>query len=119
MPCGARCGTSPWHTSGRRERRPWHSRPTARPWSALSGRWWPWSGRDTLEQAIDLRCDLRNALLPLGEHARILDHLHAAESLAERLDDPQRLGWIAGYLCNSFSVLGDYDHAIAAGQHAL
>src|SRR5215471_8207834 len=76
-------------------------------------------GRDTLEQAIDLRCDLRNALLPLGEHARILDHLRAAESLAERLDDPQRLGWIAGYLCNSFSVLGEYDQAIAAGQHAL
>ncbi len=26
--------------------------------------------RDTLEQAIDLRCDLRNALLPLGEQPR-------------------------------------------------
>jgi class 3 adenylate cyclase/tetratricopeptide (TPR) repeat protein len=76
-------------------------------------------GRDTWEQAIDLRCDLRNALLPLGEHARILDHLRAAETLAQRLGDPQRLGWIAGYLCNSFSVLGEYDQAIAAGQHAL
>src|SRR5215471_16117897 len=75
--------------------------------------------RDTREQAIDLRCDLRNALLPLGEHARILDHLRAAESLAERLDDPQRLGWIAGYLCNSFSVLGEYAQAIAAGQHVI
>jgi tetratricopeptide (TPR) repeat protein len=76
-------------------------------------------GRDTLEQAIDLRCDLRNALLPLGEHARILDHLRAAETLAERLDDPRRLGWIAAYLCNSFSVIGEYDGAIAAGQRAL
>jgi tetratricopeptide (TPR) repeat protein len=75
--------------------------------------------RDTWAQAIDLRCDLRHALLPLGEHARILDHLRAAETLAQRLDDPQRLGWIAGYLCNSFSVLGEYAQAIAAGQHAI
>ncbi len=29
--------------------------------------------------------DLRNALLPLGEHGRILDHLREAEALAERL----------------------------------
>jgi len=42
--------------------------------------------RDTLEQAIDLRYDLRNALLPLAENAQILDHLRAAESLAERLE---------------------------------
>jgi predicted ATPase len=38
--------------------------------------------RDTLEQAIDLRCDLRNALLPLGEEVQIFDHLHTAEALA-------------------------------------
>src|SRR5262249_8894865 len=31
--------------------------------------------RDTLEQAIDLRCDLRNALLTLGEQTRIFDYL--------------------------------------------
>src|SRR5262249_53336385 len=30
--------------------------------------------RATIEQAIDLRCDLRNVLLPLNEHARIFDH---------------------------------------------
>ena len=56
--------------------------------------------RDTLEQAIDLRFDLRNALLPLDEQARIFDHLRAAEALAERLGDPQRLGRIV-----SLSVL--------------
>jgi tetratricopeptide (TPR) repeat protein len=75
--------------------------------------------RATLEQAIDLRLDLRNALLPLDEYARILDHLRAAESLAERLGDPQRLGWIACYLCTSFSVIEEHDRAIAAGQRAL
>jgi predicted ATPase len=75
--------------------------------------------RDTLEQAIDLRYDLRNALLPLAENAQILDHLRAAESLAERLNDPQRLGWIACYLCSSFSLTGEHDRAMAAGQRAL
>jgi class 3 adenylate cyclase/tetratricopeptide (TPR) repeat protein len=75
--------------------------------------------RATLEQAIDLRLDLRNVLFPLGEHAHIFDHLRAAEALAERLDDPQRFGWIAGYLCMSFSAMSEHDRAIAAGQRAL
>jgi tetratricopeptide (TPR) repeat protein len=75
--------------------------------------------RDTIEQAIDLRCDLRNVLLPLNAHARIFDHLYAAEALAERLGDDQRRGQIAGYLCISFVAMGEPDHAIAAGQRAL
>jgi tetratricopeptide (TPR) repeat protein len=75
--------------------------------------------RDTLAQAIDLRLDLRTSLLPLGEHARILDHLRAAEALAERLGDDQRLGQIAGHLCFYFVAMGEYDRAIAAGQRAL
>jgi tetratricopeptide (TPR) repeat protein len=75
--------------------------------------------RGTLEQAIDLRCDLHNALTPLDEQARIFDHLSAAEALAERLDDPQRLGRVTSYLCIYFSTIGEYDRAITAGQHAL
>src|SRR5262249_56696490 len=46
---------------------------------------------ETLAQAIDLRLDLRNALLPLDEQARLFEDLRAAEPLAERLGDPQRL----------------------------
>jgi class 3 adenylate cyclase/tetratricopeptide (TPR) repeat protein len=75
--------------------------------------------RDRLEQAIDLRCELRNALLPLGEQGRMVDHLRAAEALAERLGDDQRRGQITGLLSFSFQVMGEYDHAIAAGQQAL
>ena len=71
--------------------------------------------RDTLEQAIDLR----NALLPLGEQARMIDHLRAAEALAERLGDDQRRGRIAGHLCVSFLAMGEYDRAIATGKQAL
>jgi tetratricopeptide (TPR) repeat protein len=74
---------------------------------------------DTLEQAIDLRLDLRNALLPLDEQARIFEHLRAAEPLAERLGNPQLLGRIVSFLCFSFSVMGEHDRAIAAGQRAL
>jgi tetratricopeptide (TPR) repeat protein len=75
--------------------------------------------RNTLEQAIDLRCDLRNALLPLGEQARLFAHLRDAEALAERLGDDQRLGRIANYLCIYLSNMEDHDRAIAAGQRAL
>jgi tetratricopeptide (TPR) repeat protein len=75
--------------------------------------------RDTLAQAIDLRLDLRTALQPLGEHVRSLDHLRVAEALAERLNDPQRLGLIAGHLCFYFVAIGEYDRALAAGQRAL
>jgi tetratricopeptide (TPR) repeat protein len=75
--------------------------------------------RNTLEQAIDVRCDLHNALLPLDEHAQIFAHLHAAEAIAERLHDTQRLGRIAGYLCVYFSAMDEHDHAITAGQRAL
>jgi tetratricopeptide (TPR) repeat protein len=75
--------------------------------------------RNTIEQAIDLRCDLRNVLLPLNEHARIFDHLHAAEALAERLGDDQRRGRIACYLCISFTTMSEHDRAIVAGQRAL
>jgi tetratricopeptide (TPR) repeat protein len=75
--------------------------------------------RATLDQAIDLRLDLRNVLFPLDAHSRIFDLLRAAEPLAERLDDPQRFGWIACYLCISFAAMSEHNRAIAAGQRAL
>ncbi len=43
--------------------------------------------RATIEHAIDLRLDLRNALWPLGELGRILDCLREAETLAAALGD--------------------------------
>jgi predicted ATPase len=75
--------------------------------------------RDTTEQAIDLRFDLRNALSPLGEREQILGFLREAETLAEALGDHQRLGRLAGYMVQHFNAMGDYDRAIASGQHAL
>ena len=75
--------------------------------------------RAHIERAIDLRFDLRNALLPLADHAEIFDQLHAAESLAARLHDDGRLARSACYLCISFSATGQHDQAIAAGRRAL
>ena len=48
--------------------------------------------RDTREQAIDLRFDLRSALLPIWEHDRNLAIMREAEAIAEALGDPHRLG---------------------------
>ena len=86
MPCGVKCGTRPWRTAGRRERRPWRGRPTARPWGISSRRSVPcricWK-RHTREQAVDLRLALRTALFPSGDLGRIL-------VVAARGRDPRR-----------------------------
>jgi tetratricopeptide (TPR) repeat protein len=74
--------------------------------------------RDTLEQAIDLRFALRNALLPLGDQAPILDHLREAETLAQVLDDHQRLGQVAVYMTEYFRRINALDRAVASGQRA-
>jgi class 3 adenylate cyclase/tetratricopeptide (TPR) repeat protein len=54
--------------------------------------------RETLEQAIDLRFDFRNALLPLVEWGRIEKYLREAEALARKLNDQRRLASLAGYM---------------------
>jgi tetratricopeptide (TPR) repeat protein len=75
--------------------------------------------RVTMEQAIDLRLAIRSALLPSADFRRILACLREAESLAETLDDPRRLGQLSGFLSFHFFLEGTYDRAIAAAQHAL
>jgi tetratricopeptide (TPR) repeat protein len=75
--------------------------------------------RDTREQAIDLRCDLGSACMFLGRHERALHDLHAAETLAEALDDPRRLGRVSLCLAQCFVGVGQYNRAIAADQRAL
>src|SRR5262249_35689702 len=72
-----------------------------------------------LEQAIDVRFDLHSVLMQLNEQARILDHLRAAEPLAERLGDDHRLPRIAFYMSVYFSAMGEYDRPMAANPRAL
>ena len=58
--------------------------------------------RDLREQAIDVRLDLRTALIVLGDFGRLLDHLREAETLAEALHDHRRLGWVSAASGRSF-----------------
>ncbi|HKA62103.1 MAG TPA: adenylate/guanylate cyclase domain-containing protein [Methylomirabilota bacterium] len=68
---------------------------------------------------IDVRLELRNALLPLGDNQAIFAHLTAAEQLAGAIGDDRRLGWVLAYLTVSFTAAGDQDEAIAHGRRAL
>jgi tetratricopeptide (TPR) repeat protein len=74
--------------------------------------------RERLEQAIDLRFDLRNSLFPLGEFERILGCLREAEGLARALDDPRRLGQMSVYMCHNLWMSGHPTDALAFGQSA-
>ena len=75
--------------------------------------------RQTRALAIDLRFKLRHALTPLGEFARGFAYLREAATLAEALDDPQRLGWVAALMAFYFALMGDPDHAMTSSQRAL
>jgi predicted ATPase len=51
--------------------------------------------RARVEEAIDVRLDLRQALVALADRSRILDHMQKAESMARSLGDQRRLSWSA------------------------
>ncbi|MGH7314735.1 MAG: AAA family ATPase [Candidatus Rokuibacteriota bacterium] len=75
--------------------------------------------QDTSEQAIDIRLDLRRALVPLGEREPIREHLQTAERLAADLDDRPRLAWIAYSMAHYHYMSHDQERAVEAGQRAL
>ena len=75
--------------------------------------------RGTLEQAIDLRFDLRSSLHILGELGRILEYLRQAETLAESLGDQRRLGRVFSHMTQYFWLTGDNTRGIRSGQRAL
>ena len=74
--------------------------------------------RERLEQAIDLRFDLRTALFPLGEFERIFGCLREAEGLARALDDQRRLGQLSVYTCHNLNMTGHPTEALGFGQRA-
>ncbi len=75
--------------------------------------------RDTLELAIDIRFDLRDALQPLGQFKRVFDYLREAEPIADNLADQHRLAWILSYMTFYFRVTGQHDQAIEHGRRTL
>jgi DNA-binding SARP family transcriptional activator/tetratricopeptide (TPR) repeat protein len=74
--------------------------------------------RETLEQAVDLRFDLRTSLFPLGEVRSILGHLREAERLARRLDDQRRIGRVSVYMSHLLHATGRPNEAREFGQRA-
>jgi len=68
---------------------------------------------------IDLRIDLRYALIPLGYSQRVLSTLREAEALALELNDQARLALIYSFLTNYYQVAGDPRQSIDYGERAL
>ena len=75
--------------------------------------------RETLEQGIDLRLDLRTALTPLADHARAFEYLRQAEALAGAIEDQRRLAAASSGLSGYFRLMGELDQAIAYAQRGL
>jgi class 3 adenylate cyclase/tetratricopeptide (TPR) repeat protein len=78
----------------------------------------PESG-EMVEQAIDLRLDLRNSLHAIGEFPRTIEFLRQAERLAEGIGDRLRLGRVSISLCQYFRQIDDLEQAVELGQRAL
>jgi len=72
-----------------------------------------------LAEEIDLHLDARNVLFLLGDSKGVAEHLHAAEPLAERLGDEQRLARVLNFLNSYYGLAGDPERAIEIGKRAL
>jgi len=74
---------------------------------------------DILRQAVDIRFELRNALLPLGETDRILRSLDELDPILARLGDKLRSARYAAFRCNHHFLIGQQRRAIEFGQTGL
>jgi class 3 adenylate cyclase/tetratricopeptide (TPR) repeat protein len=75
--------------------------------------------RGTLELGVDLRIELRNALLPLAEVDRILAALQGMEPILETLGDKARSARHAAFRCNHHFLIGEQRRAIEYGEAGL
>ena len=74
--------------------------------------------RERSELAVDLRFDLHNALIPLGDVGRMVDMLEEAEREAIDLQDQRRLGQVAAYMTQCFWWTGQPDRAVESARRA-
>ena len=72
-----------------------------------------------LEQAFEIRFELRPVLTLLGEVRRALECLREAETLAERLNDDRRRGRVCALITVVHTQLGGLDEAHASATRAL
>ncbi len=74
--------------------------------------------RSTLEQAFEIRLELRQVLAQASDFRAMLERLREAESLAERLNDDHRRGRVCAFLTNVYSLLEQLDEALVTGSRA-
>jgi DNA-binding SARP family transcriptional activator len=75
--------------------------------------------RTNLEQAFEIRLELRPVLIQLGEYRQTLERLREAEALAERLNDDHRRGRVGAFMTNIHSRLDEPDEALVSGRRVL
>ncbi|HKB27119.1 MAG TPA: adenylate/guanylate cyclase domain-containing protein [Methylomirabilota bacterium] len=75
--------------------------------------------RTTIEQAIDIRLDMRPPLLQLGRLDEVLAVSREAERIARELGDEQRLARVYAYLVNHHYLKGETALAIEYGERCL
>jgi tetratricopeptide (TPR) repeat protein len=75
--------------------------------------------QDTLEQAFEIRLEVRPVLRQLGEVRQMLEHLRDAETLAERLKDDRRRGRVCAIMTTVLSTLDELDEALLTGTRAV
>ncbi len=61
---------------------------------------------ETMEQAVELRLDLRGSLYPLGRFAAIVAQLTEAQRIAQGLGDQRREGWVSLQLGDCLRQMG-------------
>ncbi|MGI9436020.1 MAG: adenylate/guanylate cyclase domain-containing protein [Geminicoccaceae bacterium] len=75
--------------------------------------------KKSLEQMIDLRFELRNALWTLGRFEDILTYLGDSEGLVQKLGDPVRRGWVSVFESASLWQLGRWEQALRTAEGGL
>jgi class 3 adenylate cyclase/tetratricopeptide (TPR) repeat protein len=75
--------------------------------------------RETLEQAIEVRCLLTASLFILDEREAFLRYMDEALALAERLGDEERLARVLAIRTNAFWFAGDNRRALESGRRAV
>jgi tetratricopeptide (TPR) repeat protein len=75
--------------------------------------------KETYALGIDIRFELYNSLLALGDHVPIFDVLTEAERLGVLLGDERRLARLHGYLAMASWWIAEYARAIDIGERAV
>ena len=75
--------------------------------------------RANLQQAVDLRLELRNPLYFLSEFDELHRCLREAESIAQRISDDRRLGRVINFLNSYYGLMGEHHRSIEFGTRGL